>query len=195
MDSKASAPKTPSLPCLLACQKLFFLLMFTHSHESLPLDSTWSSDGRTIQLLLLHTSRISNSTTEGDPICTLHPFQFFPLFLAIGLPVHTKRSFSAFSSVENAPEPVRDLAISISTEDPVTEPSNVGRLLCSSRRPYNWALRCKGFFFFQHTNSPPMSFAAGHQNFRHSPRWTLNQAPSRPLFLKKSLLFYVVFLW
>jgi hypothetical protein len=42
---------------------------------------------------------------------------------------------------------MRELAVSIVAEDPVTEPSAARRLLCSNKRLQNWAIQQRGEFF------------------------------------------------
>jgi hypothetical protein len=63
-----------------------------------------------------------------------------------GLSVPIKKSLSAFPSMDPSPEPMGDLAISIASEDPVTEPCNVARTLHSSRIPHEWAIQCRWNF-------------------------------------------------
>jgi hypothetical protein len=92
-----------------------------------------------------------------------------------GLPIHIKWSLSPFS-VDHSLESLRGLATPIAAEDTANEPSNV-------RRPDQTGPSNAGKFFFQDTNSPPVSYVGKVSSYHHCPRWTCNLAPSRPSFL------------
>jgi hypothetical protein len=64
-----------------------------------------------------------------------------------GLSVPIKKSLSAFPSIDPSSEPLGDLAISVASEDPITDPCNVARTHHSNRRPQKWAIQCRGIFF------------------------------------------------
>jgi hypothetical protein len=126
---------------------------------------------------------------EGKPVAPL-PLVGFPILPGGQILHFIRKPLSAFASVDPSPLPLRGFAVpAAAAEDLVSESPEAGRPLHSSRKPHNWALRCRG-----NSSRIPTSETIGRlhrqrqQIPHHSPgsAGTSHEPQSKPQFLKKS---------